>query len=103
MKKKKKKQVRVIPNVPVEWIYEADKDSLEEIYNILLKEDCFRAEYWPELGIMEVVLSDGHSLDFEESEDKGVYWVDISPFGYDVAVESMKKIEELCGGKFSHE
>ena len=88
------------PKGPLEWIYIQEERTMREIYDLLLDGTEYDVEYWEEAQVMEVSIPQEGNLDMEASEEAGVYWVTVSPKGYENTMEAMKIITDLCGGHF---
>lgn len=98
MKKKKMYQGKT---GPLEWIYILeDGKSMRNMYECLLQETEFVAEYWEDAGVLEVSPGDGGHIDFEQSDEEDVLWVTLSSKEYEYARNAMEKIEEVFGGEF---
>jgi hypothetical protein len=105
-----------IPAVSREWIYCNEKEvTLREICDVFRDDEAVRTEIWEEAGVVELVLSDGKSIDIERAEFdpeedwakeqsiQTMYWVTIVPDSFSLADQAMQKITDSLGGRFEME
>ena len=100
---------------PGEWLYFAPANvTVRSIYEVLT--DDYEVEIWEDAGVLEVGLSDGATLDIEQTEipakdeitaafakEHGcecVFLVTIKPEEFDIAKNAMQKIVASLGGLF---
>lgn len=100
MSKMKKTKKSIPPKGPLEWVYILEGKTMREIYDVLMDGTEYEVEYWEDAGVIEISLPEEGNLDFECSDEEGVYWVTLSSKGYDNAVEAMEVIRKICGGNF---
>ena len=85
----------------MEWLYiREDTQPTRRLYEQLKEDQDLRPELWEEAGVLEI---SGKETGFymEESEEEGVWWVTLSPGDQEEAVSLMRRMEELCGGRFT--
>ena len=87
--------------------------GLQEVFS---GEEQVHTEIWEEAGVLEVILSDGSSMDFEEgnhnlqdpysqrflaaNQVQKIFSVTLGPDNYELARVQMKRIVEQMGGFF---
>lgn len=117
--KKKKIQAKkpAMPNVPKEWLYLSDQDlTPADIAAAANEIEEYEIHVWVELGIIEIPLPCGKSIDLEwgepdlgeeegnqflaERNTKSVYFVTIVPESYEEAKMAMKCFMKKLGGGF---
>lgn len=98
---KGKKAKKPVNSGPLEWLYiNEDCPSTRRLYDHLKDEQDITAEFWDQAGVLEI---SGRETGFylEESEDKDVWWVTLSPGKQAESVSLMEKMKELCSGRFT--
>lgn len=86
---------------PLEWIYIFEEGKkMRDMYECLLEETEFVAEYWEDAGVLEVSPGEGGHIDLEQSDEEDVLWVTLSSKEYEYARNAMETIEEVFGGEF---
>ena len=66
---KNKEKKTGVPKLPSQWLFLAKEEvTARDVKNALDDCECVELEIWEAIGIVEVVLSDGKSIDFEQTE-----------------------------------
>lgn len=125
-KKKKKKEKKTLPisnpkfnSVTGEWLYLShDPIDVVKIRDALFSgegKETFPVEVWKDMGVMEVILAEKSSMDFEELmldlgeegdeflksyNTKSLFCVTFRPESYENAKRVMEKIVAAIGGMF---
>lgn len=105
------------PKLPSQWLFLAKEEvSARDVKNAL--DDCegVELEIWEAIGIVEVVLSDGKSIDFEQTEvdlgdaysndflarqgAKALFYVTIHPDSAELVKPVMKHLLAKVDGLF---
>lgn len=120
---KPKKSKKENNQMPGDWLYFAPENvTVRHIFDVLTNanDDTITASYeveiWEDAGVLEVGLSDGATLDIEQTEipakdgittafakEHGcecVFLVTIKPEEFDIAKNAMQKIVASLGGLF---
>ena len=101
--------------VPGEWLYVA-KEGVDVRRIAAALPDAYETELWEEAGVLEIVLAEKSSMDFEHArihpkdeltrafvENAGcseVFLVTFAPEEYERVKYIMQQIMEQCGGLF---
>lgn len=112
---KEKKQTAV--KLPSQWLFVAKEEvSARDVKNALEDLGDIELEIWDAVGIVEVVLSDGKSIDFEQTEvdlgddysneflekqkAKALFYVTIHPDSANLAQPVMRHVLSKIQGVF---
>ncbi|MDO5409267.1 MAG: hypothetical protein Q4F21_02305 [Lachnospiraceae bacterium] len=110
-----KKEKKVTPSVPAEWLYMTDREiTVREIAAAFEAEEM--VEIWEAAAVAEVILREKASMDLEQTETdlgdeesnaflqanqvKSLFLVTIPPLEFETAKAAMKKITAKNGGFF---
>ena len=116
-KLKKIKENRSAVRLPSQWLFVAKEEvTARDVKNSLEDYDGIELEIWDAAGIVEVVLSDGKSIDFEQTEvdlgddysnaflakqqAKALFYVTIHPDSAELVQPVMKHVLAKISGVF---
>ena len=116
LKKIKEKKPAVV-KVPSQWLFVAKEEVTARDVKVSLEDyEGVELEIWEAAGIVEVVLSDGKSIDFEQTEvdlgdeysneflakqqAKALFYVTIHPDSAELAQAAMKHVLSKIPGVF---
>lgn len=115
--KKIKEKKPSIAKLPSQWLFVAKEDvTARDVKNALEDYEGVELEIWEAAGIVEVVLSDGKSIDFEQTEAdlrdeysnaflakeqaKALFYVTIHPDSAQLVMSVMKHVLGKIPGLF---
>ncbi len=100
-----------------EWLYMSHQSmSVREIQQVFAEDPQIRTEIWPDAGVLEVILKEGSSMDFEQGSNEltdpysrkfleanqveTYFYVTLGREAQELAEKQMKRIVEALGGFF---
>lgn len=115
--KKIKEKKTVVVKLPSQWLFVAKEEVTARDVKVALEDyEGIELEIWDAAGIVEVVLSDGKSIDFEQTEvdlgdaysneflakqqAKALFYVTIHPDSADLVQPVMKHVLSKIAGVF---
>lgn len=111
--KEKKQNIQIMPG---EWLYFASAETTVREIAGVLEGDTYELEIWEEAGVLEIGMSEGATVDFEQAQihpkdevtaefarENGcetVFLVTFVPENYEKAEKIMRRILKENGGVF---